>query len=67
MAKKKRKTRTGRGVDGRPGRRYELTDAAWERIEPLLPKQRRGGKRSRANRSSPPTLLRRFLTALGLS
>lgn len=40
----KRKTRTGRGVDGRPGRRYELTDEAWGRIEPLLPTQRRGGK-----------------------
>jgi transposase len=26
------------------GRRYELTDEAWERIEPLLPKQGRGGK-----------------------
>ena len=26
------------------GKRYELTDEAWERIEPLLPKQRRGGK-----------------------
>jgi len=42
MARKK--TRTGRGVDGRPGRRDELTDEAWERIEPLLPKQRRGGR-----------------------
>lgn len=40
----KRKTRTGRGVEGRPGRRYELTDEAWERIEPLLPGQGRGGK-----------------------
>ena len=40
----KRKTRTGRGVDGRPGRRYELTDEGFERIEPLLPAQRRGGK-----------------------
>jgi transposase len=26
------------------GRRYELTDAAWERIEPLLPRQGRRGK-----------------------
>lgn len=26
------------------GKRYELTDEAWARIEPLLPKQRRGGK-----------------------
>ncbi len=42
MAQKR--TRTGRGVDGRPGRRYELTDAGWERIEPLLPKQSRGGR-----------------------
>jgi transposase len=37
-------TRTGRGVGGRPGRRYELTDEAWDRIEPLLPKQTRGGR-----------------------
>lgn len=37
-------TRTGRGVAGRPGRRYELTDEGFERIEPLLPTQRRGGK-----------------------
>jgi transposase len=36
--------RTGRGVDGRPGRRYELTDDAWARIAPLLPRQHRGGK-----------------------
>lgn len=40
----KRNQRTGRGVDGRPGRRYELTDEAWERIEPLLPAQGRGGR-----------------------
>ena len=39
-----RKQRTGRGADGRPGRRYELTDEAWERIEPLLPKQGAGGQ-----------------------
>lgn len=39
-----KKTRTGRGVDGRLGRRYELRDEAWQRIEPLLPKQTRGGK-----------------------
>jgi|GEM_PF-1125870 len=45
MAKKNaKKTRTGRGVEGKPGRRYELTDDAWDRIEPLLPTQRRGGK-----------------------
>lgn len=45
MAKKNsKKSRTGRGVDGRPGRRYELTDDAWDRIEPLLPTQRRGGR-----------------------
>jgi putative transposase len=25
-------------------RRYELTDEAWERIAPLLPRQKRGGK-----------------------
>ena len=42
MAQKR--TRTGRGVDGRPGRRYELTDAGWERIQPLLPTQSRGGR-----------------------
>ncbi len=39
-----RRTRTGRGVDGRPGRRYELTDDGYERIAPLLPAQRRGGR-----------------------
>jgi transposase len=42
MAKKT--SGTGRGVQGKPGRRYELTDQAWERIEPLLPKQTRGGR-----------------------
>lgn len=41
MAKKN--GRTGRGVDGRPGRRYEMTDDGYESIEELLPKQRRGG------------------------
>ena len=25
-------------------RRYELTDEAWQRIAPLLPRQKRGGK-----------------------
>lgn len=39
-----RKTRTGRGVAGKPGRRYELSDDGWERIAPLLPAQARGGK-----------------------
>lgn len=39
-----RQTRTGRGVAGKPGRRYELTDDGWERIRPLLPRQARGGK-----------------------
>lgn len=39
-----RKTRTGRGVDGRPGRRYEMTDDGYDRIKDLLPKQRRGGQ-----------------------
>ncbi len=34
-----KKTRTGRGVDGRPDSRYGLTDDAWERIEPLLPRR----------------------------
>ncbi len=42
MTKTKRKS--GRGVEGRPGRRYELRDAAFERIEPLLPKQKPGGR-----------------------
>jgi transposase len=42
MAKKK--DRTGRGVDGRPERRYEMTDDGYERIEDLLPRQQRGGK-----------------------
>lgn len=36
--------RTGRGVDGKPGRRYELTDDGWARLQPLLPTQKRGGK-----------------------
>jgi len=46
MTKKQRtKSRSGRGVQGRPGRRYELRDEAYERIEPLLPKQRSGGGR----------------------
>lgn len=40
----KQDQRTGRGVEGRPGRRYELTDDGWARISPLLPTQRRGGK-----------------------
>lgn len=38
MAKKKTSSPKKRG------RRYELTDKGWERIEPLLPKQTRGGK-----------------------
>jgi transposase len=29
----KSKSTTGRGVQGKPGRRYELTDEAWERID----------------------------------
>lgn len=37
-------TRSGRGVQGRPGRRYELTDEAWQRLEPLMPTQQRGGR-----------------------
>jgi len=45
MAKQStRKTRAGRGVAGKPGRRYELTDEAYERIDPLLPSQRPGGQ-----------------------
>ncbi len=36
-----KKTRTGRGVEGRPGRRSELRDEAWERIGSLLPTQGR--------------------------
>ena len=46
MTKKQRTRsgRSGRGVQGRPGRRYELRDEAYERIEPLLPKQKPGGR-----------------------
>lgn len=36
--------RSGRGVDGKPGRRYELTDDGWDRILDLIPKQARGGR-----------------------
>ena len=36
--------RSGRGVDGRPGRRYELTDDGYDRIKDLLPTQHRGGR-----------------------
>lgn len=36
--------RTKGGADGNRGKRYELTDDGWERIAPLLPVQRRGGK-----------------------
>jgi transposase len=39
-----RNQRTGRGVQGKPGRRYELTDEAYARIQPLLPTQTRGGR-----------------------
>jgi len=35
-----KQTRNGRGVDGRPGRRYELTDDGYDRTEALLPSQR---------------------------
>ena len=35
---------TNRGGQRRRGRRYELTDEAFERIEPLLPKQGDGGQ-----------------------
>lgn len=42
--KRNRNTRIVRGVDGKPGKRYELTDDAWDRIESLLPTQRRGGR-----------------------
>ena len=37
-------SRSGRGVQGRPGRRYELRDEAFERIKPLLPKHAAGGR-----------------------
>lgn len=43
-SKKRKSQRTGRGVQGKRGRRYELTDDAFERLQPLLPKQTRGGK-----------------------
>lgn len=36
--------RTKGGTKGKHGKRYELTDDGWERIRPLLPVQRRGGK-----------------------
>ena len=39
----KKTARRPKRVQGRPGRRYELTDEAFERIEPLLPRQRPGG------------------------
>jgi transposase len=39
-----KKSRSGQGSSGRRGRRYELTDEGWERIEPLLPRQRKGGQ-----------------------
>lgn len=39
------KKKAGRGGAGKKrGRRYELTDEAWDRIKPLLPKQGRGGR-----------------------
>ena len=41
-----KRSRTGRGAAGKPGRRYELTDDGWEHIAALLPTQRRGGKRA---------------------
>lgn len=44
MTTRKKQTRARKGrTDGRRGRRYELTDEAYERIEPLLPKQKPGG------------------------
>lgn len=33
-----------RGVDGKPGKRQELTDEGWERIVVRLPAQARGGR-----------------------
>ena len=39
-----KRSRTGRGAAGKPGRRYELTDDGWEHIAALLPTQRRGGE-----------------------
>ena len=39
-----KRSRTGQGAAGKPGRRYELTDDGWEHIAALLPTQRRGGK-----------------------
>ena len=41
-----KKNRTGCGVDDRPDRRYEMTDAGYERIEDLLPTQRCGAHRA---------------------
>lgn len=45
MTRKQRakSSQCGRVVQGRRGRCYELRDEAYERIEPLLPKQRSGG------------------------
>ena len=43
-SKKRKSQQTGRGVQGKRGRRYELTDDGFECIEPLLPKQARGGR-----------------------
>ena len=37
-------SRSGCREQGRRGRRYELRDEAYERIEPLLPKQNPGGR-----------------------
>lgn len=39
-----RNQRTGRGVAGKPGRRYELTDEAYAHTQPLLPTQTRAGR-----------------------
>ena len=40
----KKTARRPKRVQVRPGRRYELTDEAFERIEPLLPTQKPGGQ-----------------------
>jgi len=43
-ARHKHKKNQHQNKQAKRGRRYELTDEAFERIEPLLPKQKPGGK-----------------------
>ena len=41
---RERRPRATREEDGRPGRRYEMTDDGFARIEDMLPRQSRGGR-----------------------